>query len=86
MKEQELRKLSRADLLELLVAQVKENERLRAQLAQAQEQLADRQIKIDRAGSIADAALQLNRVFEAAQMAADQYLENIHHLVREQKP
>lgn len=29
------------------------------------------------AGSIAEAALRLNKVFEAAQQAADQYLENI---------
>lgn len=32
---------------------------------------------IDEAGSVADAALQLNGVFEAAQHAADQYLYNI---------
>lgn len=86
MTRRELQKLSRADLLELLVAQVKENDRLREQLAAAQEELADRQIRIDRAGSIAEAALQLNRVFEAAQLAADQYLENVHGLVRERKP
>lgn len=84
MKTHELKKLSRADLLELLVAQVKENERLREQLDEAQEQLADRKIEIDRVGSIAEAALQLNGVFQAAQMAADQYLENVHRLVREQ--
>lgn len=29
------------------------------------------------AGSIAEAALRINKVFEAAQQAADQYLENI---------
>ena len=29
------------------------------------------------AGSIAEASLKLNKVFEAAQQAADQYLENI---------
>jgi len=86
MTKQELKRLSRADLLELLVAQVKENEQLRDQLAQVQEQLADRELKISQAGSIAEAALQVNRVFEAAQLAADQYLENIHRLAREQKP
>jgi len=83
MTKRELQRLSRADLLELLVAQVKENEQLREQLAEAREQLADRQIIIDRAGSIAEAALRLNGVFEAAQLAADQYLENVHRLVKE---
>ena len=86
MTKRELQRLSRADLLELLVAQVKENEELRERLAEAQEQLADKQIKIQQAGSIAEAAIQINRVFEAAQLAADQYLENVHRLVREQRP
>lgn len=86
MTKRELQRLSRADLLELLVAQVKENEELRERLAEAQEQLADKQIKIQQAGSIAEAAMQINRVFEAAQLAADQYLENVHRLVRERRP
>ena len=83
MTDQELRKLSRADLLELLLEQSKENERLREQLRQAEERLADRKIEIETAGSIAQAALQLNGVFEAAQKAADQYLENIQRLAEE---
>lgn len=37
-------------------------------------------IKINQAGSIAEASLQLNQVFEAAQQAAEQYLENIRSL------
>ena len=35
---------------------------------------------MDRAGSIAEAALQLNGVFEAAQHAAQQYLDNLQDL------
>lgn len=42
-----------------------------------EEQLRQRAIKLDRAGSIAEAALSLNRVFEAAQQAADDYLLSI---------
>ena len=83
MTDQELRKLSRADLLELLLAQSKENERLREQLRQAEEKLADRKIELETAGSIAQAALQLNGVFEAADRAAAQYLENIRRLAEE---
>lgn len=80
MTDRELRKLSRADLLELLVEQLKENEQLRAQLEAAQEQLAVRKIEIDKAGSIAEASLQLNGVFQAAQAACAQYIENIEQL------
>lgn len=77
MTDKELRKLSRADLLELLLEQSKEVERLEAELAAAAGQLEDRRIAAAKAGSIAQASLQLNGVFQAAQQAADQYVENI---------
>lgn len=35
-------------------------------------------MKLENAGSIAEAALALNGVFEAAQAAADQYLAQVH--------
>ncbi|WP_373216763.1 DNA repair protein [Ruminococcus sp. 5_1_39BFAA] len=78
--DRELRKLSRADLLELLLAESRENEMLRAQLKEAQEKLASREIELQNAGSIAEAALRLNGVFEAAEQAAQQYLENIRRI------
>lgn len=86
MTDRELKKLSRADLLELLLAESRENEQLRAQLAEANARLASRQIEIENAGSIAEAALQLNGVFQAAQAAAEQYLENIRRIAEEQQP
>ena len=81
--DQELKKLRRSDLLELLIAQEKENERLRSQVEQLEKRLADRAIDLEQAGSIAEAALRLNGVFQAAQAAADQYLENIRRLSEE---
>lgn len=77
MANKDLKKLSRAELLEMLIAQSKEVADLRERLNDAEEQLADRQIRIDSAGSIAEASLALNGVFEAAQKAAEQYLENV---------
>lgn len=77
MTDKDLRKLSRADLLELLVEQRRENEQLRCLLDQTQAKLTDRTIQIDNAGSIADAALQINGVFEAAQATCQHYIENI---------
>ncbi len=85
MTSQELKKLSRAELLKLFLEERRENERLRAQLKKAYEALMDRKIQMENIGSIAEAALKLNDVFEAAQAAADQYLENVRRLGEEPK-
>lgn len=77
MTDRELKRLSRAELLELLLAETEENAKLRRQLQQAQDALTDRRIAIDQAGTLAEAALKLNGVFEAADRAARQYLENL---------
>jgi hypothetical protein len=77
MTEQELRKLRRGDLLDLLLDLTKENEILRAQLDQTRKQLANRTIAIEKSGSIAEASLRLNGVFEAAQAACEQYTLNL---------
>lgn len=80
MTNQELKKLRRIDLLELLLALSRENDRLKQELEQAQSELADRKIVLEQAGSIAEAALQLSGVFQAAQDAAARYLESIQEL------
>ena len=77
MTEKELRKLGRTELLELLLAERKENEPLQAQLAEAQQKLESRALTLAQTGSIAEAALALNNVFDAAETAAQQYLENV---------
>ena len=84
MTDNELRKLSRRELLKMLVAQAEENKSLQERLEKAEAQLADRQIKIEQAGSLAEASLSLNGVFQAADDAARQYLENIETLSRQQ--
>lgn len=85
MTQKELKRLGRSDLLELLVEQRRENEELRAQVAQLQKQLADRRLIMDNAGSIAEASLQLSGVFEAAQAACAQYVESVESLYSRQK-
>ena len=80
MTDKELQKLSRSALLEMLLEQSRENDRLRAQVEKLARQLSDRQFKIDQAGSIAEASMQINQVFDSAQAAAEQYLENIRAL------
>ena len=84
MTDKELKRLSRGELLEMLIQQSKELERLRKQLDAAQTALQNREIAITNAGSIAEAALQLNGVFTAAQDACQQYMENICHLSQNQ--
>lgn len=84
MTERELRRLSRTDLLELLLAQRRENEQLRCILDQTQAQLADRTIQMNKAGSIAEASLQLSGIFNAAQDSCQYYLENIKLLSERQ--
>ena len=77
MTKQQLRKLGRRDLIALLLDVSKENDLLRKQLADANRRLTNRDIKLKHSGSIAEAALRLNGIFEAAQAAADQYLDSV---------
>ena len=50
---------------------------MQAQLAEAQQKLESRALTLAQTGSIAEAALALNNVFDAAETAAQQYLENV---------
>lgn len=77
MKESNFRKLSRAELLKLLIEQMTENEMLRGENAYLQEQIRDRRMDLEQSGSLAEAALRLNGVFRAADAAAEHYLENL---------
>ncbi|MBR2811224.1 MAG: hypothetical protein IKD69_07575 [Solobacterium sp.] len=86
MQDRDLQKLKRADLLEMLVELSKENDALKRELEEAQRKLEDRNIILREAGNIAEASLRLNGVFDAAQKAAEQYLENVRRLSSGQQP
>ena len=75
--DKELKKLSRKELLEMLVIQTRRTERLEKRVSELEERLSDKTIKIENVGSLAEASLKLSGVFEAAQQAAELYLENI---------
>lgn len=85
MTELELKRLKRNDLLQMLLDQSKELEGVRAQLMEANKKLEKREIELNEAGSIAEASLQLNGVFTAAQKACDQYMESIKSLRERQE-
>jgi cell division septum initiation protein DivIVA len=80
MTDKELKKIKRAELLEMLLEARRENENLKQQLREADRKLNDRKIMLDKVGSIAEASLHINEVFETAQKAADQYLENVKRI------
>lgn len=91
MTEKELKKLSRVELLELLVEQterceelesklaVKEQELAEAEskLAEAEQELKNQSLNVKEVGTLAEACLKVNKIFEAADAAAMQYLANI---------
>ena len=77
MAEKELRRMSRPELIEIIYALKSNEESLQKKNAHLEEQLNDRTIQISEAGSIAEAALQLNDIFSTAQIAADDYLTSI---------
>lgn len=79
MKNKELKRLSRTELLELLLLERKRNNALEQELRKAREQLEDRTLRVECAGTLAEAAMNINMLFEAADAAAAQYLENIRH-------
>ena len=82
MTEKELLKLKKSELLEIMLAQSKEIDSLREQLAEAEEKLASRRIAIKESGSIAEASLKLTQIFEEAQKAADLYVDNVKRKAR----
>lgn len=77
MPDRELRRLHRTELVEIIFALKQSEDQLKAENAALTAQLQDRRIHIQNAGSIAQAALELNKVFEAAQAAAEDYLASV---------
>ena len=77
MTEKELLKLKRSELLEIMLAQSREIDKLREELAEAKAKVEEREIRLEKAGSIAEASLRLTNIFEEAQKAVDLYVENV---------
>ena len=82
--EKELRKLKRAELLELLVEQSRIVDQLQKEVGELREEAARRRIGLEKAGSIAEASLQLTKIFEDAEEASKIYIENIEARSAEQ--
>ena len=83
MTDKELRKLNRSELLELMLEQSREIDRLQSELEETRAALTERNLKIDSCGSIAEAAAEVNYLFQSAQKAADMYLLNVQRICAE---
>jgi len=69
--------LNATELIEIIYA-LQQNERiLREEKEKLQSLLDDKTIRLERSGSIAEAALDLNHIFEDAEAAAQQYLDSL---------
>ena len=80
MDDRELHKLRRTDMLELMISLSEENEALRERMELQKGQLDDRTARLRDVEAIADVALKVNEIFEAAQDTADSYLESMRQL------
>ena len=84
MNEQDMKKLSRAELLEVIVLQAKESEAKDAAIAERNSEIArlraeldDRTIRISESGNLAEASLAVTNIFAEAERAVVIYKENI---------
>ena len=77
MTDKQLRKLSRAELVDIIFELQKNYKQLEDEYKEVREALDRKELIMSKAGSIADAAVQINGVLEAAQAAADQYLQSL---------
>ena len=75
--EKDLTKLKKKEILEIMVRQGEEIDRLNARIAELEKELEENKIEKDKVGSIAEASLAVTKVFEEADKAAKIYLENI---------
>lgn len=83
--EKELKKLNRYQLLELLIIQTERADHLQKELKDTERKLNEQTVKLSALGSIAEAALQIKGVFDAAQEAADMYVNAAKELADEIK-
>ena len=73
----EMRKLSRRELVDIIYQMKKNEQQMQEEIASLQAALQDKRMRISEAGSIAEAAASITKVFSAAQETADLYLHEI---------
>lgn len=77
MAQNDLKRLSRRELIEIIYALKEREEELLQKNHRLEEALNKREFLVSTAGSIASASLQINQIFEQAQAAADDYVRSV---------
>lgn len=83
MTDKEFKKLKRSDLISIIYEYQKKQDELMAEIAGIRTELEEKRIKISNAGSIADAVVGLDRLFETAQQTADDYLAQVKAMLED---
>ena len=83
MTDKEFKRLSRAELIEIIYRLQLELDKAKEETQAAESELADKRLRLNNAGNIADAALEMNECLRSAQNAADQYLNEIKSIREE---
>lgn len=77
MTDKEFKRLNRSQLIDIIYQFQLQVDTLTEQNRELERELADKRLRLNNAGSIADAALEINDCLRNAQAAADQYLTEI---------
>lgn len=83
MTDKEFRRLKRSDLIDIIYEYQKNEEKMTAEIQELKEKLEAQELKISKAGSIAEAVVGLNDLFETAQKTADQYIKKLEEANRD---
>ena len=78
----ELKGLSRKELLEILLEQTKRIEELEVLLKESEKKIESKRISLEQTGSLAEAALKLSDIFKSADDAIAIYKLNIEESVK----
>ena len=84
MTDKEFKRLSRSQLIDIIYQLQLKQEELTADNEKLSKALADKRLRVSKAGNIADAALGIHNVMQAAQDAAAHYVEEIQIRVDEE--
>lgn len=77
MTDKEFKRLSRSQLIDIIYQLQLKQEELTAENEKLAKALADKRLRMSKAGNIAEAALEIHNVMQAAQDAANHYLEEV---------
>ena len=83
MTDREFKRLKRPELVEIIYQLQHSLEQEQKEKEELQRQLDEKRIRIEKAGSIAEAVIEINNLMEVAQRTADQYIEQIQMAAEE---